>query len=71
MRITGRTGDAFLEDTFGLHKGRPPTTKSRLLLQVEYSINPIAVYGYEANVVAPAGMKIDRYINRLYLRGIR
>jgi hypothetical protein len=68
LRITGRSGDAFLEDTFGLHKGQPPTGRLRLLLQVEYSINPIAVYSYRSSVQPPAGLTVDRYINRLYLR---
>lgn len=66
LRITGAAGDAFLEDTFGLHKGQPPTARRRLLLQVEYSINPIAVYEYRPDHSAPPGLEIDRYVNRLY-----
>jgi hypothetical protein len=66
LKITGRTGDAFLEDTFGLHKGQPPTGRPRLLLQVEYSINPIAVYNYSTKILPPDGPVIDGYINRLY-----
>jgi hypothetical protein len=67
LRITGSAGDAFLEDTFGLHKGTPPIAKPRLLFQVEYSINPIAVYEYRPDGAAPAGLDIDRYVNRLYI----
>jgi hypothetical protein len=66
LRITGAAGDAFLEDTIGLHKGQPPTGKRRLLLQVEYSISAIAVYQYRPNGAAPAGIEIDGYVNRLY-----
>jgi hypothetical protein len=65
LRIEGRAGDAFLEDTFGLHKGQPPTGKWRLLLQVEYSVNPIAVYSYRP---IPLNVAVDRYINRLYVQ---
>lgn len=38
--ITGKAGDAFLEDTFGIHKGQLPTAGRRLLLQVRYAITP-------------------------------
>ena len=66
LRIAGRAGDAFLEDTFGLHKGQPPTRIRRLLFQVEYSVNPIAVYDYDP---APVGYaNLDMYTNRLYLK---
>ena len=66
LQIKGRAGDAFLEDTFGLHKGQPPTGRLRLLLQVEYSINPIAVYNYSAKIPSPDSPVIDGYTNRLY-----
>lgn len=38
--VTGRAGDAFIEDTFGIHKGQQPASGTRLLLQVRYSITP-------------------------------
>ncbi len=66
LQIRGRAGDAFLEDTFGLHKGQPPTGRLRLLLQFEYSINPIAVYDYSAKIPLPGSPVIDGYTNRLY-----
>ena len=69
LSIGGRSGDAFLEDTFGLHKGQPPIAKRRLLLQVEYSVNPIAVYSYLANAVNST--ELDRYVNRLYIQAPR
>jgi hypothetical protein len=40
LTITGQAGDAFMEDTFGLHKGQLPVTGRRLLAQVRYSIRP-------------------------------
>ena len=65
MLVTqGRTGDAFLEDTFGIHKGQPPKLRNRLLLQAEYSINPVAVYTYDP---IPMHSRVDPYINRLFV----
>jgi hypothetical protein len=67
LQIQGKTGDAFLEDTFGLHKGQPPRSERRLLFQVEYSVNPIAVYTYQPAAVTPQSA-VDPYINRLFVR---
>jgi hypothetical protein len=68
LEMHGKTGDAFLEDTFGLHKGQPPRVERRLLFQVEYSVNPIAVYDYRPQALETA-RAFDPYINRLYLSG--
>ena len=35
--ITGKAGDAFIEDTFGIHKGQLPEAHNRLLIQFRYS----------------------------------
>lgn len=40
MVMTGNAGDAFIEDTFGIHKGQLPETGRRLLVQIRYSIMP-------------------------------
>lgn len=40
ITIKGKAGDAFIEDTFGVHKGQLPVSGRRLLLQVRYSITP-------------------------------
>lgn len=67
LMIGGKSGDGFLEDTFGLHKGRQPVKASRLVLQVEYSVFPIGVYRYNPiNLVTSSN--IDPYINRLYFK---
>jgi hypothetical protein len=65
MRITGKAGDAFMEDTFGIHKGQPPLHGRRLLFALEYSINPVAVYKY--NPLRVKDFHHDPYVNRLYL----
>jgi hypothetical protein len=66
LELTAPAGDAFMELTFGIHKGQPPISKRRLLLQVEYSINPVAVYDYAAADIGAHGY--DPYVNRLYIR---
>ena len=68
LTITGKSGDAFMEDTYGLHKGQPPVSNRRLVLQFEYSLNPIAVYKYQASQIAPGKSLADPYAVRLYLR---
>lgn len=37
--LTGRAGDAFIEDTYGIHKGQLPESGTRLLVQVRYSVS--------------------------------
>lgn len=68
--FTGKAGTAFLENTYGFHRGVPPTKKPRLLFQVLYSLR-ISIYGPDRPVGRigadgiPAG--IDPFINRVYL----
>lgn len=38
--MTGAAGDAFIEDTWGLHKGQLPQAGPRLLVQFRYSVTP-------------------------------
>ncbi|WP_309090562.1 phytanoyl-CoA dioxygenase family protein [Phenylobacterium sp.] len=40
LSMTGRAGDGFMEDTFGVHKGQLPRAGTRLLYQVRYSTMP-------------------------------
>lgn len=63
-------GSAFLLDTFGIHKGLPPSDgRRRLLFQVEYSLLPIFHYEYapvaRCEIAATLVPKLDPYINRL------
>lgn len=68
LTMLGRGGDAFLEDTFGLHKGQPPTGKRRLVFQVQYSINPISVYEYLPCEIENSDLVSDPYVARLYIK---
>jgi hypothetical protein len=68
--FTGKAGTVFLENTFGFHRGVPPTQKPRLLFQVLYSLRN-SIYGPDKPVGRigddgfPSG--IDPFINRIYL----
>jgi hypothetical protein len=71
VQFEGPAGNSFLENTFGVHRGLPARTASRLILQVVYCQGPIP-YGplrpvAEAGRVAQ-GLSLDPYINRIYLR---
>lgn len=71
LSFTGPAGTAFIENTYGVHRGVPPKTRTRLLFQVLYSLTeyvggpkqPVAPYVEQQN-----GVVIDPYINRVYLR---
>lgn len=65
LQVSGAAGDAFLADTYGLHKGQEATKNSGLIFQVQYSINPIAIYDYDK--INMSLSNIDPYVNRLYL----
>lgn len=45
--IEGAPGAGFAEDTFGFHKGLPPKSKDRLVLQFEYALRD---YGLHSDV---------------------
>lgn len=57
-------GSCFLVDTYGFHKGTLPIENDRLLLQVQYSINPIGIEDYCKKA---KNENFDQYINRLIL----
>jgi hypothetical protein len=64
--MTGPQGTTFLEDTFGLHKGAVPATRSRLLLQVRYTSFPSNWAGVNVTKAHPdRSSPYDPYVNRL------
>jgi hypothetical protein len=71
VRFTGPAGSAFLENTYGMHRGLPVNEGRRLIFQVVYSLLPL-VYGpsrpFPSSVVAPASVTLDPYTNRCYVR---
>jgi Phytanoyl-CoA dioxygenase (PhyH) len=69
-KFTGEAGTAFLENTFGFHRGVPPSHKPRLLFQVLYTLRN-SIYG-PSKPVAQMGAGgipngLDPFINRVYL----
>lgn len=67
MSICGPAGYTFIADTFGWHKGELPIDRPRLLLQIQYSINPVIDETYNTQQF-PDYEKYDSYINRLFLK---
>jgi hypothetical protein len=65
LKMLAKKGEGFFEDTFGFHKGLLANTNKRLLLQVQYSIGPIAINKYKP---IPSTFNYDPYVNRLYLK---
>jgi hypothetical protein len=70
VRFIGKAGTVFLENTYGLHRGQPVRSGKRLVLQIVYSMLPMA-YGpvrpYRRDVFPPTLRQIDPYINRVYV----
>lgn len=70
ISFTGPAGTVFLENTFGLHRGLPVRAGRRLILQVVYSMLPMA-YGpatpYRRELFAPSHVDVDPYVNRVYV----
>lgn len=60
-------GSMFMVDTYGFHKGTLPVENNRLLLQVQYSLNPIGVEQY-VPVATTANGSYNKYINRLLVK---
>jgi hypothetical protein len=73
LSLTGRAGDSFLENTFGVHKGQPVSSGRRLIFQAVYSMSalpygpkvPVATLGELARIAS--GAQIDGWINRFYV----
>ncbi len=51
VKVTGPPGTGFIVDTFGIHKGTPPRTADRLVVELEWGQH---YYGF-GNDVVPAG----------------
>lgn len=67
LMLCGNAGTAFLENTYGLHRGFPPVDRPRLIFQVLYTLHPY--YGGPSKPLIDAkDMDIDPYINRIYCR---
>ena len=71
LKLKGKAGTAFLENTSGLHRGLPPISKPRLMFQVLYSLKPFVGGPPTPLRTVPRrfeGRLLDPYINRAYWR---
>jgi hypothetical protein len=70
VRFTGKAGTTFLENTTGLHRGLHVRHGRRLILQIVFSMLPMA-YGppapFRRETFAMPKAAIDPYINRIYV----
>ena len=73
IQFEGAAGTSFLENTFGMHRGMPARETPRLMFSAVYCQGPI-LYGPLKPILdakqmeASTGLKLDPYINRVYLR---
>ena len=66
ITAVGERGFGFAVDTAGVHKGSPPVSKPRLMLQIQYSLFRSYAYVYEPEPYT-GNFPFDPYINRLIL----
>lgn len=64
--FTAPKGSSFMVNTYGFHKGLLPKKNNRLLMQIQYSLNPIGIENYAP--VDIGNHPYDAYINRLILK---
>lgn len=75
LTMTAAAGQGFLEDTFGIHKGQPVESGTRLIFQAVYSMNALP-YGPQQVVIdlnsvqsTDPGQRFDPWVNRVYVGG--
>jgi hypothetical protein len=69
IAVTGSAGTTFIADTYGIHAGPIPKSKTRLMLEVGYSVLPVFAFRYKPLHIEPRP-RVDRYINRLLLDSV-
>ena len=68
--IHGLAGTSWFADTYGIHRGTVPANKNRLMLQLQFSYNPVPIFNYNPcrfsrwDSMSP----LVKYATRLYLR---
>ena len=64
--VTGGRGTAFMADTAGIHMGKPPSDRPRLMLIAQYSLLPVFAFNYRPLNLQPRP-SVDPYVNRLLI----
>jgi hypothetical protein len=70
LEMCAPAGSAFLEDTYGIHKGQPVASGTRLMFQAVYGISMIP-YGPKKPVAAREDLpvrELDPWLNRVYVK---
>lgn len=68
VRLCGKAGTSFLENTYCLHRGMPPTHQPRLIMQPLYTLRPV-IFGPKRPVVDGGRRSgFDPYVNRVYIK---
>jgi len=68
--ISGESGTSWFADTYGIHRGTVPKTKPRLILQLQYSYNPVPIFNYKSYRYSKWNelSELVKYASRLYIR---
>lgn len=70
VKVFGKAGANWFADTYGIHRGTVPSTRPRLLLQLQFSYNPVPIFNYKAYRYSKWNSlnELQKYTTRLYLR---
>lgn len=66
ISVLGKRGTAFMADTAGIHMGKPPSNRPRLMLVAQYSLLPVFAFKYHPLTMRPRPA-VDPYVNRLII----
>ena len=69
-KIYGTAGKCWLANTHGIHRGTVPTKTNRLLLQLQYTLDPTPIFNYKQYRYSRWDELSDlvKYSTRMYLR---
>lgn len=69
--VIGKAGMNWFADTYGIHRGTVPSTKPRLLLQLQFSYTPVPIFNYRSHRYSKWSelSNLVKYSTRMYLRG--
>ena len=76
IKFKGQIGTCFLENTFGIHKGKLPETGSRLLLQFIYSVirtpffRPRRAFLSMKDIHSDNAQSLDKHVNEYFIRSL-
>ena len=68
--ITGSAGFSWAADPYGIHRGTVPQNTHRLLLQLQFSYQPVPIFNYKSYRYSKWNelSELQKYATRLYLK---